>query len=114
MLLNSMKYKLLKKDAEYFERDGIRGYNYNVKKIEPNSSFIYAELVKPHGKVRTDKHERVYYIVQGKGIFFINGKKITVKKEDMVIIPPNTDYDYKPLTKTLKVLLFSEYRSYKK
>jgi len=109
-----LKYKLLKKDAEYFERDGIFGYNYDIKLIEPSSSFVYAELVKPHEKVKTIKHERVYYIVQGRGEFIINKRKFGVKKADIIVVPPHTEYDYKPLTKKLKVLLFTEFRSYKK
>jgi len=109
-----LKYKLLKKDAEYFERDGISGYNYDIKLIEPNSSVVYAELIKPHGKVKTSSHERVYYIVQGRGEFIINNKKFNVKKADMIVVPPHTFYDYKPLTKKLKVILFTEFRTYKK
>jgi mannose-6-phosphate isomerase-like protein (cupin superfamily) len=36
----------------------------------------------------------VYYVISGSGTFILKGKKIKVRKTDVVIVPKNTPYDY--------------------
>lgn len=72
-------------------------------------SVVYAELEGVHGEVKTNEVERVYYILDGEGEFSIDGKTVSVSKEDVITVPSNTIYDYKQSgDKLLKVLLFME------
>lgn len=104
-----MKYKFTPEEASKFKWDGVKGLNYKLLELLPRKSVLYAELVKDHGIVSTKDAERVYYILEGEGEFVIANDKISTKKGDVIVVPPKTKYDYKPVSKVLKVLLFMEY-----
>lgn len=89
--------------------DQCRSWNYKLKQLPGYQSTVYAELDGPHGESHTADLERVYFIVEGQGEFNIAGKLEKVAKGDVITIPPQTTYDYKPTEKTtLKILLFME------
>jgi mannose-6-phosphate isomerase-like protein (cupin superfamily) len=87
-----VKFKL--KNAQRFEWKGLKGYSYNSKKEFGNASAAYFEVETQHGKVKNKISDRVYYILEGKGKFVINGKSVPVGKTDVVIVPKNTPYNY--------------------
>lgn len=87
-----MKFKLM--DAFQFGWEGLKGWAYNSKDDFANASAAFFEVTGKHGKIKTTKSDRIYYIIEGKGEFIINEKVIAVEKSDVVIIPKNKPYDY--------------------
>jgi len=101
--------KISKLHAKRQDWEKVRSWNYKLSCLSPQRSVVYAELDGVHGEVKTKETERAYYILDGEGEFIIDGKTAKVKKEDVITVPPNTVYDYKPLNdNTLKVLLIME------
>ncbi|MEK6964304.1 MAG: cupin domain-containing protein [Nanoarchaeota archaeon] len=98
-----MKFSL--KTARSFGWEGLKGWAYNSKEDFENASAAYFEVTKGHGKVKTRKSDRVYYVVDGHGEFIIDGKIVQVEKTDVVIVPKNTPYDYKALSGAMKLFL---------
>lgn len=101
--------KISQKQAIREDWNQVKSWNYKLNHLFPKMSVVYAELDGDHGQVHTKDFERIYYILDGKGEFDIQGKKTGVQKSDVITVPPHTTYDYKPLAgKTLKILLFME------
>ncbi len=98
-----MKFTL--KGARQFEWEGLKGWAYNSKEDFASASGVYFEVVGSHGKIKTTKSDRVYFIVDGKGEFIINEEVIPVEKSDMVIVPKTTPYDYRAKEGVLKLFL---------
>ncbi|PIR43875.1 hypothetical protein COV24_00445 [candidate division WWE3 bacterium CG10_big_fil_rev_8_21_14_0_10_32_10] len=85
---------------------GVESLNY---KVDKNNSIVYAKLKGEHGEVKTEKRQRMYYILSGIGKFTVGTKVIDAKKGDVIVIPPNSKYNYKSTnTSTLVVILFME------
>ncbi len=97
--------KFILKNARQFGWDGIKGFAYNDSKDFPNASGAYFEVTSSHGKVKTIKSDRVYYVLEGKGEFTIAGETVPVEKTDVVIVPKNTEYDYRATSGTMKLFL---------
>ena len=97
------KYKL--KDAKAFGWEGLKGWAYNDKEDFPNASAAYFEVTGSHGKIRTTKSDRVYYVIDGQGEFTIGDEVVPASKGDVVIVPVRIDYDYKAIDGTLKLFL---------
>ena len=91
--------KFTKNKAFEFGWEGLRGWSYNSKEDFSNLSAAYFEVTGKHGKVKTTKSDRIYYVLDGEGQFEIEDKIISVKKTDVIIIPKNTSYDYWVKTK---------------
>lgn len=101
--------KISKSQTKREDWGEVKSWNYKLIDSLPKKSVVYAELNGVHGEVKTKEVERVYYILNGVGEFIFNRKAIEVKKDDVITVPPNTAYNYKPLKgTTLKVLLFME------
>lgn len=98
-----MKFTL--KKAIKFEWEGLKGWAYSSKENFPNVSGVYFEVTGSHGKIKTTLSDRVYFVIEGKGEFIINDKVIPVEKNDMIIIPKNTPYDYRTKGGILKLFL---------
>lgn len=98
-----MKFTL--QNATDFGWDGLKGKAYNSHEDFENASAAYFEVTGAHGKTKTSHSDRVYLVLEGKGEFVINGEKILVEKDDVVIIPKNTEYDYLTSDGILKLFL---------
>ena len=98
-----MKYLL--KNANKFSWNGLDGYAYNSKEDFANASAAYFEVTSEHGKVKTTKSDRVYYIIEGKGEFEIDNELIDVEQSDVVIVPKNTPYNYRSKKGLMKLFL---------
>lgn len=48
-----------------------------------------------HGRAKNLKSDRIYFVIEGTGEFIISEETIPVKETDVVIVPKNTEYDYK-------------------
>ena len=66
----------------------IHGYNFS-----PKYSAALIEISGNHGKVKSLRGDRIYFILSGKGIFWINGKEYSVSEGDLVFIPKETPYN---------------------
>ncbi|MBU1085594.1 MAG: cupin domain-containing protein [Candidatus Beckwithbacteria bacterium] len=101
--------KIVKTQSKREDWDEVRSWNYKLTNLFPKMSVVYAELDGSHGEVKTKETERVYYILEGRGEFTFNNKTFEIAKEDVITVPPNTVYNYKPVgKKTLKVILYME------
>ena len=89
-----MKYKFELKNAFKFGWEGLSAYSYSSVNDFSGASAAVFEVTGSHGKVLSKISNRIYYILEGKGIFIIDGAEITVKKTDVIIVPHNTPYDY--------------------
>lgn len=97
--------KFTRQKALKFGWKGIKGWAYNSKDDFKDASATYIETTGKHGKVKNRKSNRIYLVLDGKGRFDIDGKKISVQKDDVIIVPKNTPYDYKTTSKELKLFL---------
>lgn len=105
-----MKFtKLNKKSAVKYGRVGVVGFNYQLPEVDGGTSVVYAELTGEHGERITGDRTRIYYILDGTGEFIINGEKVIVFPEDLIVIPPKTKYNYFPTKSPLKCLLYMEW-----
>ena len=101
--------KISKNQAIQQDWDEVKSWNYKLKQLKTYQSVVYAELKGEHGEVETNDVERVYFIVEGEGEFEINKETIKVEKGDVVTVPAETTYNYRPTNNsTLEVLLFME------
>jgi len=85
-----------KEDAPVFEKHGVSMRVYNTKEQCPEASVVYQET--RHGHLEEFCHARsnfIFYIIAGKGTWFIEDVPYGVCSGDVVIIPPNTRFYYK-------------------
>lgn len=90
-----MKHKFTLKDAYTFGWPGIKGFAYSSKEDFPRASASLFEVEKRHGRVKNRVSDRVYLVLEGEGVFKIGNKEIPVRQHDVVIVPRDTEYDYR-------------------
>lgn len=98
-----MKFKL--ENAREFGWDGLKGKAYNTKEQFPPASAAYFEVTGRHGKTKTSSSDRIYYVIQGKGEFVLDGSPFSVEQTDVIIVPKNTPYDYRATEGVLRLFL---------
>jgi mannose-6-phosphate isomerase-like protein (cupin superfamily) len=98
-----LKFKL--KNAYKFGWKGLKGLSYSSKEDFERASAALFEVTEKHGKVKSLVSDRVYLVLEGREEFIINGKKVPVEKNDVIIVPKNTPYDYKAVKGKLKLFL---------
>jgi len=101
--MKPLKFKL--NNAFQFGWEGLKGWAYNSKEDFNRASVAVFEVTGRHGKVKSLMSDRVYLVLEGKGEFIINEEVIPVEKDDVIIIPKNTPYDYRAVEGTLKLYL---------
>jgi mannose-6-phosphate isomerase-like protein (cupin superfamily) len=74
--------------------DGLDFWAYSSKDDFANTSATYFETTKAHGKIKTTVSDRIYYVIEGQGVFEIDGSQEKVGPTDVIIVPKNTEYDY--------------------
>lgn len=65
----------------------------NEYKINSDFSGSLIEINGEHGKIRCIGEDRMYFILDGKGLFIINDEKSDVAPNDLIFVPKNTPYD---------------------
>jgi mannose-6-phosphate isomerase-like protein (cupin superfamily) len=98
-----MKFELNQDNK--FEWVGLTGYPYSSIDDFKNASAAYFEVTGSHGKVKSTKSDRIYYVIEGQGEFVIGDKSFDVKASDVIIVPKNTIYDYHVIEGVLKLFL---------
>ena len=81
----------------------IEGKKANIKKVGPmeireykiNKDYSGAliEINGDHGRTKSLKEDRIYFILGGDGVFEIDGRKLKVNKNDLIFIPANMGYN---------------------
>jgi mannose-6-phosphate isomerase-like protein (cupin superfamily) len=89
-----MKHHFKLSDTTSFEWPGIKGQIYSSKDDFDRMSIIRVNVAGKHGRVYSDTSDRTYIIVSGSGWFDVAGEKFSVEKDDVIIIPRKTEYDY--------------------
>lgn len=87
------QYKFTAKDAKKFNKHGIDLVVYGQEIPEANVVFVSVKI--GHFQEFYDKNSSyTYYIIEGKGTFFLNDEKVEVQATDLVAIPPKTRIHY--------------------
>jgi mannose-6-phosphate isomerase-like protein (cupin superfamily) len=92
--------------SEYsFEKVGIKGKIFNTKNLSGEVEFSIIETKKGH-ETKIIEKECIfsYYILEGSGIFEIDGQKDQCGESDLVVIPKGIPFQY---SGTMKMLLIS-------
>ncbi|MDD5566693.1 MAG: hypothetical protein PHH01_00705 [Patescibacteria group bacterium] len=85
--------KITKKNAFRNIKHGIKLWVYPTGRKEAGVAYI--EVEKGHSQEFIDKKSTfIYYILEGRGTFYLNGKPISVKKTDLLVIQPKTKIYY--------------------
>ncbi len=88
--------KFTKDKAFVFNKVGIKGWDYGLKKEYPKVNIALVKTSKGHQTViKSTKHPWIYFVIKGKGEFWINGKLESCKAEDLIYVPRNTPFFYK-------------------
>lgn len=98
-----MKFKL--HDASKFGWEGLEGLSYSSREDFAEASAARFKVIGAHGKVKSTSSNRVYLVLDGKGEFTINGVSEHVEKDDVIIVPKDTPYDYRAVGKPLELFL---------
>lgn len=81
--------KTTRKQAYVKKKHGIKLWVYPTKQKVTEAAYI--EVSRGHFQEFYDRKSTfTYYIIQGRGTFYLNGRKVPVKATDVVIIPPKT------------------------
>lgn len=86
-------YKYTTAEANKFNKHGIDLTIYGQD--EPSANVCYVSVKKGHfQEFYNIVSAFTYYIVEGKGTFFLNDEAIEVEATDLIVIPPNTRIHY--------------------
>ncbi|MBI5037666.1 MAG: AraC family ligand binding domain-containing protein [Candidatus Kerfeldbacteria bacterium] len=85
--------KLTRRTAQVKKKHGIKLWVYPIKRKE--AGVAYVEVAQGHLQEFYDtKSTFIYYIIEGRGGFYLNGKRVAVKATDLITIPPMTKIYY--------------------
>lgn len=88
-----------------FEKVGIKGKNFSTEELSKKAKFSIIETEQGHEtRIREKECIFVYYILERKGSFEIEGQKEECRKGDLVVIPNNLAFRY---TGTMRMLLIT-------
>ena len=82
------------KNAGHFGWPGLDGYSYSERTHFERVSAARFKVSTSHGPVKSTVSDRVYLVLDGDGWFDVEGTRFDVKKDDVVIVPRNSRYDY--------------------
>ncbi len=97
--------KFTKKEASVFNKVGIKGWVYGLKKQYPKVNIALIKTKGGHQTIiKSKKHPWIYFILDGSGKFWIDGKFFNCGKDDLIFVPKNIPFYYKG---DLKMLLIT-------
>jgi mannose-6-phosphate isomerase-like protein (cupin superfamily) len=65
----------------------------NQYKINSHFSGALIEINGEHGKIQCLGEDRIYFILEGDGLFIIDNKSHDVSPNDAIFVPKNTPYN---------------------
>jgi hypothetical protein len=102
-----MPYVLATTSSPSFVMKGLTGYAFPPLK-DPDFAVHFVDVHKGHDTYMISRAlTRLYYIIQGTGVFTIENQKYDVVSGQLVEVPPGVEYSY---SGTMKVLLVSHPR----
>ena len=85
-----------------FKQNGLNGYKFNLE--NKDIGIVIEDCFKGHDKYTINKvTTHIYYVLEGEGTFCINEEKYSVKKDDVIEIPPNTEFVFAGKMKLLLI-----------
>lgn len=101
-----MKKHILKLPENYsFEKVGIKGKKFSVAEITQKTGVCQIETENGHDTTIIEhKCDFIYYILDGKGYFVIDGNNENCTRGDLVVIPAGSKFRY---VGKLKMLLIT-------
>ena len=87
-----MKFSI--ENARKSPHEGFTAYVYNSKEQCPALNTIYVDCFEGHDKVYVKKSHRLYFVIEGSGIFYVGKEKHEVKQNDVIAIEPMVEYSY--------------------
>jgi quercetin dioxygenase-like cupin family protein len=87
------KYKYTVKDARQFNKHGIdlTIYGQDV----PLANVVHVSVKKGHFQEFHDlKSTYTYYIISGRGMFYLDDEPVEAEATDLIVIPPNARIHY--------------------
>lgn len=88
-----MQYRFPASEAKKFNKHGIdiTVYGEGV----PTANVVYVEVKDGHFQEFLDPVATfIYYVIEGRGTFYLNDEPVEVAATDLVVIPPNTRIHY--------------------
>lgn len=82
---------LIKKSTTNFKDVGPMGIH--EYKINPQFSGALIEIDGDHGKIKCLAEDRIYFILEGQGKFFVGDEEYDVELEDLIYVERNTSYN---------------------
>jgi mannose-6-phosphate isomerase-like protein (cupin superfamily) len=89
-----MKYIFQIGDKPNFDKRGHRGYFFGTQSDRANHLIIETDIGL-EGRQTENICEYAYYVLDGSGIFEINGVEHPVQAGCLVVIPPKTTFTYR-------------------
>lgn len=85
--------RITRKKAKPVSKHGINLWVYPLSRKEVG--LVHVSVKKGHFQEFYDKKSTfVYYIIKGKGKFYLNRRPIPVKTTDVIVVPPHTKIYY--------------------
>jgi len=98
--------KFTKDQTFRFQKVGIKGWVYLGRDKFPQAGVCLVETKKGHETIiKSTKSAWFYFIIEGKGKFVIDGKKILCQKEDLILVPKDTPFYYQGKMKMLLITI---------
>jgi mannose-6-phosphate isomerase-like protein (cupin superfamily) len=88
--------KIEKNEAENFEVDGIEIHKYVNGTDDNPSDVLHVSVDEEHKREFSNSESHfIYYVIKGKGKFWVDGEEIRVKPTDIVHIKPESKIYYR-------------------
>jgi len=88
------KYVFPITQGRHFNVGSVVGSAVTAEGTQERGDVAILEVRGPHGMVKDVVSCRFYVVTEGQGTFNIESKMHTVQKNDVIIIPPKTSYDF--------------------
>ena len=86
-----------------FSQNGLSGYHFLTK--NSNVEIYFVDVKQGHDTyILSKKCTHIYYVIEGEGVFDIDGSKYEVKTGMLVEVPPNVEYTYSGEMKLLLIM----------
>ncbi len=97
----SMRFKL--EDAHIVNLPGFDAFLYNSKSEFPPCSMVFVDCHSSHARVMVKASHRIYFVIEGEGGFVLEGRRYDVSQHDVIVIKPQTAYEYSGRMKLFEV-----------